>query len=181
MYLKRNRGTRMKKSLLLTLCCVLLLGLTGCSKDQTKNIEALNLEVNDLKTEISDLSKELETLKNQDFVNNLQNGEFDCHNPYGIQKVKFLSSRVIYIYGVDETNDIAYNNYYVLNLVDKDKYEIVDEVVLPDSMPKRTIKFLRSEWGMGVNYMKEISILDSGSTLTISNVPLEVCTFVKYN
>ena len=171
----------MKKTNILLFCLLVLIGLSGCSKDQTKEIDILKNEINDLQDQNQVLNESLDILKNQSFVNKFRGGEFDCHNEYGIQKVKFLSSRVIYIYGVDETGVIAYNNYYVINLIEEDKYMLVDEVVLPDSMPKRTIEFLRDQWKDGYVAMSEINVLDNGQTLTIANVPLEVCSFVKSN
>lgn len=169
----------MRRVMLLVLGIIISVSLAGCSQDQSKKIDELNLKNNELNTKMLELYGELAMLKEQDFANKYEDGEFDCHNPYGIQKVKFLSSRVMFIYGVTEYNDLAYNNYYVINLVGKNKYEIVDEVKLPDSLPKRTIEFLRWQWTIGIKYMKEIEILDDGNTLTIQNEPTEVCTFVK--
>lgn len=171
----------MKKANISLFCLLVLVGLSGCSKDQTKEIDAMKTKIKELEDQNKVLNESLAVLENQDFENKFRDGEFDCHNLYGIQKVKFLSSRVVYIYGVDETGVVAYNNYYVLNLVEKDKYMLVDEVVLPDSMPKRTIEFLRNEWKTGFKYMDKFNILDNGQTLTIANEPLEVCSYVKSN
>ena len=151
---------------------VVSFSLVGCSQDQTKKIDELNAKT-------LELYSKLDLLTDQDFTNKYKDGEFDCHNPYGIQKVKFLSSRVIFIYGVTEYNEPMYNNYYVINLIGKNKYEIVDEVKLPDTLNKVTIEFLRSEWAMGFTYLREINILDNGEKLTIANEPTEVCTFIK--
>jgi len=125
-----------KKSIaIILLIGILIMSLSGCSNTDKKLITELETKISQLEKEKQDL-----LIKNNEiltfFTGNKYKGNiYDCANPYGgIQHVKFLSSSVVYVTGLDEYNEPMFNNYYIYAMKDQYTLTLVGDLDMPDSI-----------------------------------------------
>ncbi|MGB7595630.1 MAG: hypothetical protein WBL80_08715 [Erysipelotrichaceae bacterium] len=172
-------NTKMTKKTILTilLMTAVIMSLAGCSNTDKKQIAQLETKISQLEKEKQDLliksNEILAFFTGSKFKNNI----YDCANPYGgIQHVKFLSSSIVHVTGVDEYKAPMYNNYYIYTLKDQFTLTLIGDIDMPDSLNLYTYTNLLTM----ADLLKTITFSQDFKTITISPVnEYSTCTLRK--
>ena len=157
---------------LVVLGCLLL--MSGCATGDSKQVQDLLKKVETLEATIKTLTA------NQNEVNRYGNGVYYCQPPfYGIYSIQFLESNVIRVFGYDDDEKtVNRNNYYEVKETSTGEFELVKDVVLPDTVGIYDVARIRYNFDTNGNLLKAIKISPDHQTLVYGNDPTQhVCKF----
>jgi hypothetical protein len=152
---------------IMLLICIVTMSLAGCQNTDKKLITELETKISQLEKEKQDL-----LIKNNEVLafytgSKFKNNIYDCANPFGgIQHVKFLSSSIVYVSGVDEYKAPMYSNYYIYAMKDQFTLTLIGDIDMPDSLNLYTYSNLLTM----ADLLKTITFSQDFETITITPV-----------
>jgi len=116
----------------------------------------------------------------QNEVNRYWNGVFYCQPPYyRIYSIQFLESNVTRVFGYDDDEvTVNRNNYYEVKETSMGVFELIKDVVFPDTVGIYDLAMIRSTFNSNGNLLKTLRISPDHQTLIYGDDPTQhVCKF----